>query len=343
MTATLPYSVGMIGCRFGAHAARDMMRMAQSPVRLTVVCDLNPDLAVPLAKELGLRSETDYKKLLNDPEIKVIALYTGPVGRAKLIHEILLAGKDVMTTKPFEGDPEQAHWILDEARRMRRVIHLNSPGPKLADSLLTIQKWQREFDLGRPAYFMMSVHASYHEKADGSWYDDPERCPAAPLFRLGIYLVNDIQSILGRVESIQLVQSRLRTGRPTADNAVLALKMKNGALGTISASFCVQDGDHYRNSLQVSYERGSIYRDFGPQRLSGGHDDLQLVQEKEGSRKITATHQAGPQANGYDWETFVQAIQTGTPADEEYAERIVSGVEVMQMIAEAQRRDLKLG
>jgi predicted dehydrogenase len=332
-----PYNIGLIGCRFGAYVARDMAKLDNPPVKLAVVCDLNPDLAVPLAKELGVRAESDYKKLLNDPEIKAIGLYTGPVGRAKFIHEILQAGKDVMTTKPFEADPAQAQWILDEARKMGRVIHLNSPGPKVPDSIVTTQKWQREFDLGRPAYFIMSVHASYNEKPDGSWYDDPERCPAAPLFRLGIYLVNDIQALIGKVDSVELVQTRLRTGRPTADNAVLALRMKNGAVGTMVASFCVQDGDHYRNSLQLSFERGTVYRDFGPQRTGPGRDEMTLIQEKEGKREITATHRAEAGSNGYDWDAFAEAVKNRIPADEVYADRIVSGVEVMKLIADAQR------
>jgi hypothetical protein len=50
--------------------------------------------------------------LIADPNIPVIGLYTGPVGRAALIHRIIEAGKDVMTTKPFELDSEAALAVM---------------------------------------------------------------------------------------------------------------------------------------------------------------------------------------------------------------------------------------
>ncbi len=336
-----PIPIAIIGCKFGAHLARDLKASPHSRFQIQAVCDLNGELAEALAAELGVEAVTDYRKLLADPTLSAIALLTGPGGRAQLLHEVLAAGKDIMTTKPFETDSVAARHVLIESQRLRRVIHLNSPAATIADDLLTILEWEKKYDLGRSAYFYGSVHANYHETADGSWYDDFVKCPAPPIFRLGIYLINDLQTLWGAVCAVRILETRLRTGRPTADNAVLSLEMENRAVGAITASFCVGDGDAYRNSLQLSYERGTIYRNMGPHRI-GTHSDceLQLVQEILGVRRIVATAQVQSNAHKCNWNAFADAILRREPPTSGYIDRIVNGIETLNAMAREAGRNL---
>ena len=118
---------------------------------------------------------TDLDKLLQNEEIPTIGLFTGPVGRAGLLDRIIEAGKDVITTKPFENDPAAATDVLEEAKRLGRVIHLNSPNPGLSPDLAAIQRWRNELDMGAPVAARADVWAHYREEADGSWYDDPAK------------------------------------------------------------------------------------------------------------------------------------------------------------------------
>ncbi len=118
--------------------------------------------------------------------------------------------------------------------------------------------------------------------------------------------------------------------------------MDNQAVGAIAASFCVNDGDHYRNALQLSYERGTIYRNMGPQRTASDSGcELQLVQESNGVRKIVATAQARSDAHKYNWSAFADAILNGKPSDCGYIARIVDGIETLGRIAEQERELLK--
>jgi len=332
MTAPIPLAV--IGCKFGAHLARELNAAPDAPFRVQTVCDLNADMADSLARELGVNATTDYRTILEDPAIPAVALLTPPQSRAEFLREIITAGKDVMTTKPFEIDAGKAREILTEARSLGRVIHLNSPAAVISDDLATILEWEKKYDLGRPAYFYGSVHASYREAADGSWYDDPVKCPAPPIFRLGIYLINDLQTLWGPARSVRLLETRLRTGRPTADNAILSLEMGNQAVGAIAASFCVEDGDLYRNSLQLSYERGTIYRNLGPQRTVFHPEcELQLVQGSNSARNIIATAKVVSNAHKYNWHAFAKAVGRRESPSADYIERIVNGIETLNKIA----------
>jgi len=336
MSAPIPLAV--IGCKFGAHLARELDAASGGLFRVRTVCDLNADLAQALADELGVEAVTDHRKILADPSIPVVVVLTSPEGRSSFLHEIIAAGKDVMTTKPFDIDAAAAHRVLTEARSLGRVIQLNSPAAAIPDDLLTILEWEKKYDLGRPVYFYGSVHADYNEAADGNWYDDPKKCPAPPIFRLGIYLINDLQTLWGATRSVRVLETRLRTGRPTADNAILSLEMENNAVGAIAASFCVNDGDHYRNSLQLSYERGTIYRNMGPQRTALHSEcELQLIQESGGARTIVATTHVQSNAHQYNWAAFAEAISRRELPSSNYIARIVNGIKTVDLITNEER------
>ena len=78
-----------------------------------------------------------------------VVLFCGPVGRAKLVQEIIRGGKHVMTTKPFDLDPDAALEVLQGARRLGRILYMNSPSPLLSPDVRQINTWVKEYDLGR--------------------------------------------------------------------------------------------------------------------------------------------------------------------------------------------------
>ncbi len=279
-------------------------------------------------------------ELLEKDSSPVIGLFTAPKGRAQLVRQVIRAGRDVITTKPFELDAREAQLVLEEARSLGRIVHMNSPSPTLPPDLRLIEEWRIRHRLGRPVGASARVWVSYQETSDGSWLDDAEACPAAPLFRLGIYLFNDLQRILGPAESLQLMTSHLRTGRLTPDNAQASIKYRNGAMGQVFASFCVEDGDQYRNGLVVNFERGTIYRNAGGQRNSGEGEknDLLLVcRGKKGRREIVEHAQMPDISGAYQWHALADAIRSRELASDALISDIVEGIRVVDALRRAQQ------
>jgi predicted dehydrogenase len=330
--------IGIVGLNFGRHILEALRTgPAAGRFEIAAVCDLDEEKARLHARETGARACRDYAELLADPTIPAIGLFTPPVGRAGLIRQALRAGKHVMTTKPFEVDVDAAAAVLAEARAAARIVHLNSPAPTLSPDLAQIRAWQSDYDLGRPVGCRADVWADYREQADGSWYDDPRRCPVAPVFRLGIYLIHDVLLFFGAPQSVQVMHSRLRTDRPTPDNAQLALRFHGGGLATIFASFCIGDGDHYRNSLTLNFERGTVYRNSGPQRAAGGATELALVMARDGRRVVVAQVECEAASGEYQWHVFADALRTGTLPDPDVDRRIVEGLRIIRAMAQAER------
>jgi predicted dehydrogenase len=332
--------IGIVGLHFGHYIVEG--QIAQGPgapfFELAAVCDLDRARADEVAGKQGVSALYDLDALIARKDIPVIGLFTGPNGRADLIRKIIRAGKDVMTTKPFERDPEAALRILREARELGRVVHLNSPGPLPTDDLRKIQEWRAKYSLGRPIAAHAGNWASYREKPDGSWYDDPERCPCAPLFRIGIYPLNDILGILGEPDAVQVFQTRVFTGRPTADNVEMTIRFREGALAQIFASFCIADGAYWRNALTIHFENGTVYRNVGPGLEQPETVHLEVVAHAESRGRLTESVQlpAGRCSGSYPWEYFAQSVRGGRRLAEEVApEQVAASVRVIRAMAKA--------
>jgi predicted dehydrogenase len=331
--ANRPLSLAVVGLSFGRHILSSFQSSGASKMfKVVAVSDLREKLAEETAAEYRVKAYTSIEQVIQDDSIEVVGLYTQPNGRAKLLREILRSGKDVMTTKPFELDAEEAEDILHEAQSLGRVVHLNSPGPEPTLDLAQIQTWVDECDLGRLVSARGEVWAPYLEKADGSWMDDPTLCPGGAMMRLGIYLINDIIRLAGPIDQVNLIGSRVRTGRPTPDNALLTMSCASGCLASVYASFCVDDGDRYSNGLTLNYEQGTIYRNIGPAGSlpKSENANLSLIMRDGGSRRIMAEKTFNEYSGIYQWEAFHRAIVKQESISDGYIQKIVEGVKVLE-------------
>ncbi|MDF3058510.1 MAG: hypothetical protein K0R17_2725 [Rariglobus sp.] len=333
-----PLPIGIVGLNFGRCVLEYLQREpAARFFKLAAVCDLDAAKVAEFSSRYGVTGHTSLEALLADPDIPVVGLFTGPAGRAGLLRQIIRAGKDVMTTKPFEVKPDAARAVLDEARFLGRVIHLNAPAPALTPAFEKIREWVSVHDLGRPVFARGEITAAYREQADGSWYDDPVRCPVAPIFRLGIYLIQDLVRLFGPVASVQVQHTRLFTRRPTPDNAQLGLTFANGALGSIFASFCVDNGQHYANALLLHYERGTIQLnlDPAPYGKASATSRLRLISQRD-QQVVTEDWSCPGSSGAYQWEELHRAIHVrdvaSMPIDE-----IMQGIAIIQAMTRAEK------
>ena len=337
MTETV--GLAFVGLEFGRQVLRTLLSGPEGGrFRLIAVCDIDPEKVAAVSRDYGVAGYTTFDPLLADPAIHAVGLFTGPAGRANLVRRIIRAGKDVVTTKPFEVDPDAARCVLEEASAVGRVVLLNSPQPELPASLQQIERWRRDYSLGRPISCRAEILISSREKADGRWLDDPNLCPVAPIFRLGIYAINDLVRLFGRVRAVQVLANRIFTERPTPDNAQLALLFENGAIGSIGANFCVENGQHYAHSLWLNFERGSITRNAHP--VAYGEADtssrLQLTTVSAGREVVIREWQAPEITGAYPWGVFHDAIAKRRISPG-LVDVIVHGIEIIAAMTCAER------
>lgn len=333
----------VIGLRFGEYIvnAQILGDPGRGTIELVGVFDLDAAKSVKIAEQCGVRQYQSLEEVLDDATVEAIGLFTPPNGRAELIRRIIRAGKHVMTTKPFEANPAEALTVLEEARALGMVVHMNSPEPLPDQETAQIIAWQNEFNLGQPIAARWETYTASREVADGSWYDDAQLCPVAPIFRLGIYGINQLTRVFGAVNAVAVAHSQIFTGRPTADNAELSLQFKNGALGSVFASFCIDDGHRYGNQFNLHYANGSIHTEVLG--CAKNYDVLKhrlcmrVVDNKNGliTRSVELSTEALP--GKYQWENFQTAI-----LDEEslpgtiQPQQIAHGLQIIQAMRQAE-------
>jgi predicted dehydrogenase len=329
-----PVNLAIVGVNFGAGIARNLARDNRF-INVTAVCDSDTEKANRLGTELCVQAHNSLDQVLTNTSVEAVGLFTPPIGRAKLIQRVLESGRHVMTTKPFELDCAAAEAVLLEAEKRGLAVHMNSPAPVPAEDIAQIKKWEMEHGLGAPIAMRAATWANYREVRNGTWYDDPALCPAAPIFRLGVYFLNDFAVLLGEPKRVHVTQSRIFTGRPTADNAQLCIEFANGALANIFASFCIGDGKPWSDEVTLNYERGTIRRwvertDGGD--MSGDHAVMEL-QRPGGEDGLRFKTRPGGFAGWYEWEAFHDAIRGEINVPLQNAEHVLFGMRLLNAMS----------
>lgn len=332
--------IGIVGLNFGEWIINELsVGTGKDYFEIAAVCDINIERTGYISEKYGIKAYYSLDDLLSDSSIPAIGLFTSPVGRSGLIDKIISSGKDIITTKPFELDADKALTILYKAKEMGRIIYLNSPSPQLQPNLRQIKEWAEKYNLGRIVACRCDTWASNREKPDGKWYDDPELCPVAPVFRIGIYLINDLVRLFGKAEKVQVMHSRLFTQRPTPDNAQLSILFKNGAICNVFASFCINDGQFYKNSLVVNFERGTVYRNIEPLKHEdiNGLSHMAVVSRDTANNSIIEKVTCKGTSDEYQWEVFYRGIRGEQIENEITPEEIVEGIKIINAMARAEK------
>lgn len=87
------------------------------------ICDLNEELCKERCREFQLeRYTTDYREMLQDPDIDVIGIYTPDQLHATHIKMALEAGKHVICTKPLMVSLDEAASLLEVQKHTQKSV-----------------------------------------------------------------------------------------------------------------------------------------------------------------------------------------------------------------------------
>lgn len=127
--------IGQIGCGHRAFGLRRMLKLssrADPNFDLRSVCDIwtvNMNRAADHAKELfGVRPRT-YKyseEMLADPELDAVMIATGDHQHARMLVEVVRAGKDCYCEKPMANTLADAKLARDTVKASKQVVQMGS-------------------------------------------------------------------------------------------------------------------------------------------------------------------------------------------------------------------------
>lgn len=222
------------------------------PVAHTI-CSRTPEKCEKMRDEYGfIFSETDYEKVLSNPEINIIDICTPNIYHYEQIKAAFEHGKHVMCEKPLVVNEDECDKLEKLLLQYPELIHRTVFNNRHLPVCMRAAQLVEEGKLGR----ILSFRASYRHssatdvKKNAGWKQDKSICGGGVLYDLGSHIIDLLSFIMGggenEFESIQGLSQiaypeRLgidgKVWKTNADEAFYALvKLSCGACGTLEVS-----------------------------------------------------------------------------------------------------------
>ena len=152
--------IGVIGYGYwGPNLVRNFSEVPGS--RVVAVSDLRPErLAQVQNRYPTIKTTTDHRDFLTDPDIDAIVIATPVSTHFELAMQALHGGKHVLVEKPLAATLEQGERLLEEAARCGRVLMVDHTFVYTG----AVQKMKEIVDTGRlgQLYYYDSVRVNLH-------------------------------------------------------------------------------------------------------------------------------------------------------------------------------------
>jgi predicted dehydrogenase len=320
------FNVGLIGYQFmgkaHSNAYRQVGRFFDLPaeIHMHTICGRNEAAVAKAAKNYGWSNhETDWRKVIANPEIDIIDISTPGNTHAEIAIEAAKAGKAVWCEKPIGNTLKEAKDML-AAVMEHTVPHAVFHNYRKAPAVALAKKMIEEGKLGTIYHFRAVylqdwiadpnfplVWRLQKEIAGSGTHGDIN----AHIIDLARHLVGEFDEVCGLLHTFikkrpiaGAINDKLgaeatdQMGDVTVDDAAMFLaKFKNGALGTFEASrFAV--GRKNKNSFEINGSKGSIVFDL--ERMNElEYYNNEDPEEFHGFRRIQATDAVHPYAGQF--------------------------------------------
>lgn len=194
----------------------------------------------------------DYKKLLEDEDIDLIAVSTQHNSHAKFIVEALKAGKNVYCEKPLcltSAELEQVEAAYKETDK-QLFVGLNRRHAPL------IEEIKKELQTDKiPAVYNYIGNAGYIPQ--DHWTQD-EKKGGGRIIGEAVHFIDTIQYLDGSGLKSMSVNFANNNAYSKKDNAIISLKFKSGAIGTVIYT-SMGSKKYPKEQLQV-FSNGAVYK-----------------------------------------------------------------------------------
>jgi predicted dehydrogenase len=234
---------------------------ANPHVDIVAVCDIVEERAIEMAEKYGAKAYTDYEKLLNAHETDVISVCLPNYLHAPVTIGALKAGNHVLCEKPMATSRDEALAMIQAAKESGKKLMI-AHNQRFVASHKKAKALLESGELGKVYSFKTTFGHPGPEgwSIDGrnSWFFDKKRAFIGALGDLGVHKADLIRYLLGEVQEVgAFVETSAKQGADVDDNAVCILRMENGAIGTLSASWSYVSGD---DNSTVIYTENAVVR-----------------------------------------------------------------------------------
>ena len=260
--------IGIIGCGKIAQV-RHIPELAVHP-QAEIAGYFNPtrSRAEHMSRTYGGRVYDSIEDMLADPSVDAVVVSLANSVHAEVSIKAMLAGKDVLCEKPMATTLEDCEAMMEAARKSGKLL-LIAQNQRLTPAHRQARRMIAEGTIGRVLTFRTAFGHGGPETwsvnpGKGTWFFSKDTASMGAMADLGVHKLDLIDYLLdSRITGVEAMLSTLdktgQDGNPIAvdDNALCLLKMENGVIGTMTASWTYYGAE---DNSTIIYGTGGILR-----------------------------------------------------------------------------------
>ncbi|HSK97241.1 MAG TPA: Gfo/Idh/MocA family oxidoreductase, partial [Euzebyales bacterium] len=292
-----PLKVGVIGAgNYATSMVLPHLRDADDVAIVEIVTATSLSAANARRRFAPERVSTDYRGLLEDPDVSTVFVLTRHSSHAALVTQALEAGKAVFVEKPLAVTPEQLAQLEQTIARTGNDRIMVGYNRRFAPLLTDLRAaWSATGPVGGPQQLLYTVNAG--RLSPDSWYAQSDE--GARIVGEGCHFVDTVSWWLG-ADPVQVVATSTAAD---ADDCVLTLTYPDGSVGTV-AYLTGGDAGYPKETLQV----------FGGGQVAALHNFRRTQMWSAGKTRTRRNRRGGVDKGQRDeLAAFVRAVRRGDP------------------------------
>jgi UDP-N-acetyl-2-amino-2-deoxyglucuronate dehydrogenase len=318
----MSYGFGIVGLGLIADFhAKAIQAISGSKGTLVACCSRSAEKAKDFAEKYNCRGYSDLGRFLSHPGLDIVSICSPSGAHLDTALAAAKAGKHVIAEKPLEITPERCDRIIEACDKAKVSLAgiFQSRFSEVAGLVKSTLEQGRfgTLVLG-DAYVKWFRSQEYYD--DGGWHGTQALDGGGALINQSIHAIDLLQWFMGPVESVQAFTGTIGHKRiEVEDNAVAALRFRNGAFGVIEGSTSVYPG--FLKRIEISGTKGSAVLEEETLKIwefadSAPEDDE--IRKKFRAGAQTGGGAADPAAISFEghrrqFEEFISSLDEGRP------------------------------
>jgi len=308
--------VGIIGSQFEADIHAAAFAIAPQEAEVVAVASPTPGNAAALARKYGItRVFTDYKTMLQEPDIEMVTIAAPNYLHAEMTIECARRGKHIVCEKPLAMTMEEGQRMLAAARK-HGVLLLYAEELFFAPKYL---KAKEMADAGAFGKVHLVKQSEKHFGPHSPWFWDADLSGGGAFMDLGCHGIAFCYWFLGRpaIKSVYCQMGTFVHGDKTRaeDEVLCILNFANGGVGLVENSWARRGGMDDR--IEVYGDAGVTYGNL--------HMGNALPTYSENGYGYAV--EKAPTTKGWSYPVFDELWNYGIPQEMTHFARCVRGKE----------------